>query len=47
VVSSPPSGWTQERQRAYFDWAKLVVDQLRGVNPGLEQRFDQIQKKRP
>ena len=47
MVSSPPSGWTQERQRAYFDWAKLVVDQLRGVNPGLEQRFDQIQKKRP
>jgi guanosine-3',5'-bis(diphosphate) 3'-pyrophosphohydrolase len=47
MVSSPPNGWTVERQRAYFDWSKEVVDQLRGANPELEQRFDQIWKRRP
>ena len=47
MVASPPQGWSIERQRAYFDWSKEVVDQLRGVNPELEQRFDQIHKKRP
>ena len=47
MVASPPQGWSVERQRAYFDWSKEVVDQLRGVNPELEQRFDQIHKKRP
>ena len=47
MVSSLPNGWTIERQRAYFDWSKEVVDQLRGVNLDLEQRFDQIWKRRP
>lgn len=47
MVSSPPNGWTVERQRAYFDWSKEVVDQLRGANSELEQRFDQIWKRRP
>jgi len=47
MISSPPNGWTVERQRAYFDWSKEVIDQLRGVNPELEQRFDQIWKRRP
>ncbi|MFM2096291.1 MAG: hypothetical protein RIS70_3415 [Planctomycetota bacterium] len=47
MVASPPQSWPIERQRAYFDWAKEVVDQLRGVNAELEQRFDQIYKKKP
>jgi len=47
MVSSPPNGWPVERQRAYFDWSKEVVNQIRGVNPELEQRFDQIWKRRP
>jgi len=47
LVASPPNGWSIERQRAYFDWSKEVIDQLRGVNPELEQRFDQIWKRRP
>lgn len=47
MVATPPQSWTVERQQAYFDWAKEVVDQLRGVNLELEQRFDQIHKKRP
>ena len=40
MISSPPNGWSIERQRAYFDWSKEVVDQLRGANPELEARFD-------
>lgn len=47
MIAAPPNGWSTERQRAYFDWAKEVVDQLRGINPELESRFDQIYKKRP
>lgn len=47
MVASPPHGWSMERQQAYFDWSRDVVDQLRGTNAELEQRFDQIYKKRP
>jgi GTP diphosphokinase / guanosine-3',5'-bis(diphosphate) 3'-diphosphatase len=39
IQSSPPMGWSVERKREYFDWAKRVVDRLRGVNPQLEQLF--------
>lgn len=37
---SPPVGWSLERRREYFDWAKQVVDGMRGIHSGLEQRFD-------
>jgi guanosine-3',5'-bis(diphosphate) 3'-pyrophosphohydrolase len=47
LVASPPNGWSLERQRAYFDWSKQVVDPMRGTNAELEQRFDQIYKRRP
>ncbi len=32
ILASPPAGWSLERKREYFDWAKLVVDQIRGAN---------------
>ena len=41
VANDPPSDWSLERRREYFDWAKRVIDQLRGVHPGLEDLFDQ------
>ncbi len=47
IACSPPSGWPTERQREYFDWAKAVVDSLRGVNPALEHLFDEAYKARP
>lgn len=47
LIANPPQNWTVERQRHYFDWAKEVVDQLRGTNPDLELRFDQVYRKRP
>jgi GTP diphosphokinase / guanosine-3',5'-bis(diphosphate) 3'-diphosphatase len=42
VASNPPADWPLERRQEYFDWAKAVVDQLRGVHPGLEALFDEV-----
>jgi guanosine-3',5'-bis(diphosphate) 3'-pyrophosphohydrolase len=47
VGAAPPAGWPLERQREYFDWAKKVVDALRGVNPRLEALFDEAYARRP
>ena len=47
IVASPPSDWSLERKREYFDWAKRVVDQVRGANARLERRFDQVYRQRP
>ena len=37
---TPPADWSLERRREYFDWARSVVDGLRGVHSGLEALFD-------
>ena len=47
VVSSPPVGWDLARRQQYFDWAKQVVDGLRGVNARLERAFDATYAQRP
>lgn len=47
VSNSPPADWTLERRRKYFDWAKQVIDRLRGVDPALEAAFDQAYTARP
>jgi guanosine-3',5'-bis(diphosphate) 3'-pyrophosphohydrolase len=47
IIASPPAGWSPEQRRKYFDWAKEVVDQIRGTNSRLERRFDQLYEKRP
>src|SRR5882724_10196949 len=36
MTSAPPADWTLDRKREYFEWAKRVIDQLRGVNAILE-----------
>src|ERR1051325_1616351 len=33
VRARPPAKWDLERKREYFQWAKAVVDRLRGANP--------------
>lgn len=43
----PPVDWTLQRRRQYYDWAKKVVDGLRGVHPTLEALFDVAYSKRP
>jgi len=47
ILARPPGGWSLARQQKYFDWAKEVVDQVRGVNPGLERMFDRLYRQRP
>jgi guanosine-3',5'-bis(diphosphate) 3'-pyrophosphohydrolase len=42
VAGNPPADWPLKRRQEYFDWAKAVVDQLRGVHPGLEALFDNV-----
>jgi guanosine-3',5'-bis(diphosphate) 3'-pyrophosphohydrolase len=47
LTHSPPAGWPVARKQEYFDWAKAVVDGLRGIHPGLEAAFDAEYAKRP
>jgi len=47
VARRPPTSWDGRRQREYFDWAKQVIDRLRGVHPRLERAFDAAYAKRP
>ena len=47
VVVNPPSGWGLERRQAYFDWAKRVIDGLRGEHVVLETLFDRVYEQRP
>jgi guanosine-3',5'-bis(diphosphate) 3'-pyrophosphohydrolase len=47
VSESPPPNWSLERRQAYFDWAKCVIDGLRGDWPALEAAFDEEYSKRP
>src|ERR1017187_1015403 len=47
ILASPPKDWAIDRKRQYFDWAKKVIDQVRGANPKLERRFDQLYRQRP
>lgn len=45
--ASPPADWPLHRRQEYFDWAKEVVDQMRGVHPKLEELFDAQYARRP
>lgn len=47
VAGSPPADWSLDRRREYFDWAKQVIDRLRGVDPVLEAAFDRAYAARP
>ena len=47
VTASPPPDWSLARRQAYFDWARQVIDGLRGDWPQLEARFDAEYRSRP
>ncbi|MCU0757688.1 MAG: HD domain-containing protein [Steroidobacteraceae bacterium] len=47
IKAHPPRDWSLERQREYFDWAKSVVDEIRGTNARLERKFDDVYRLRP
>jgi guanosine-3',5'-bis(diphosphate) 3'-pyrophosphohydrolase len=40
IVASPPLGWSLERKRQYFEWARQVVSGLTSPNPVLKAEFD-------
>jgi guanosine-3',5'-bis(diphosphate) 3'-pyrophosphohydrolase len=46
VVARPPD-WDLARRQEYFDWAKRVVDGLRGAHAALEAQFDRVHALRP
>ena len=47
VAENPPPDWSLERRQEYFDWAKRVIDRLRGVHGPLEAIFDEAYGNRP
>ena len=40
IDAAPPADWPLKRRQDYFDWAKQVIDQVRGTHPRLEALFD-------
>lgn len=47
VVHASPAGWSLQRRREYFDWAKAVVDGLPPVSRRLRAAFDAAFEQRP
>jgi len=47
VADHPPAKWDLARRREYFEWAKAVVDNLRGTHAELERRFDEAYALKP
>ena len=47
VATSPPSDWSIECRREYFEWAKRVVDSLGTVNEPLRASFARQYKRKP
>jgi guanosine-3',5'-bis(diphosphate) 3'-pyrophosphohydrolase len=47
MADHAPASWDLVRRREYFDWAKAVIDRLRGVHPRLEAAFDAAYARRP
>jgi guanosine-3',5'-bis(diphosphate) 3'-pyrophosphohydrolase len=47
VAANPPKDWSLQRRRDYFDWAKAVIDRIRGSDRKLEKLFDEAFTGRP
>jgi guanosine-3',5'-bis(diphosphate) 3'-pyrophosphohydrolase len=47
VAERPPAKWDLQRRQEYFEWAKRVIDGLRGASPKLEAAFDAAYKRKP
>lgn len=46
ILVRPPAKWSLQRKQEYFDWAKAVIDQLRGTDEKLEKLFDEVYEKK-
>jgi len=40
LIVSPPNNWSEERIVEYYNWAKNVVNGLKGINEKLDNLFD-------
>lgn len=47
VTARPPHDWPLVRRQEYFDWAKAVIDKIRGTHRVLEAMFDAAHSNRP
>jgi GTP diphosphokinase / guanosine-3',5'-bis(diphosphate) 3'-diphosphatase len=47
IITRPPVKWSLQRKQEYFEWAKAVIDQLRGTNEKLETLFDEVYQQKP
>ena len=47
IITRPPVDWSLERKREYFDWARAVIDRLRGTHEKLEKLFDEVYQQKP
>ena len=45
ILSSPPTDWSIQQQRDYFEWGKQVVDGLTAPNQKLKAEFDRVYQK--
>jgi guanosine-3',5'-bis(diphosphate) 3'-pyrophosphohydrolase len=45
LIDAPPAHWSLQRRIEYVDWAKSVINGLRGSNELLEQHFDEVCRK--
>lgn len=45
ILSTPPSDWSVQRKREYFEWAKQVVDGLTAPNQKLKTEFERLYRK--
>lgn len=46
IAATPPADWTEQRKADYYDWARKVIDGVRGTHPGLEAIFDEAYRKK-
>jgi len=47
VANSPPAGWSLERRREYFEWARAVIDKVPDKHPQLAAHFEKAYAAKP
>ena len=47
MAQQPPAEWDLSRRQEYFDWAKAVVNGLRGTSAALDAAFDKAYAMKP
>jgi GTP diphosphokinase / guanosine-3',5'-bis(diphosphate) 3'-diphosphatase len=46
IATAPPADWSAQRKAEYFDWARDVIDGVRGAHAGLEAAFDDAYRRK-